>query len=137
MPPQNSLACARGLRQRTARRSAFTLVELMIVVAIIGLLAAMTIGSMVKARKQSQGNRILNDVSQLDDAITQWAIDANKKDGDAIDWTAIPTYLKKPLVMSDILGHPYSWSTVGSNQIGLSWNTKVALTGVGIDWGPY
>jgi prepilin-type N-terminal cleavage/methylation domain-containing protein len=131
------MACARGLRQRTAERTAFTLVELMIVVAIIGLLAAMTIGSMVKARKQSQGNRILNDVSQLDDAITQWAMDANMKDGDAIDWNAVATYLKKPIVFSDILGNPYSWSTVGSNQIGLSWNTKAELAGVGIDWGPY
>ena len=109
----------------------------MIVVVIIGLLAAMTIGSMVKARKQSQGNRILNDVSQLDDAITQWAINANAKDGDAIDWTAVATYLKTPLVMSDVLHNPYSWGAVGNNQIGLSWNTKAELAGVGIDWGPY
>jgi prepilin-type N-terminal cleavage/methylation domain-containing protein len=129
--------CARGLRQRTAERNAFTLVELMIVVAVVGLLAAMTVGSMVKARKQAQGRRIVNDMRELDGAISQWAMDANKKDGDSIDWNAVATYLKKPIVFSDILGNPYSWSTVGSNQIGLSWNTKAELAGVGIDWGPY
>jgi prepilin-type N-terminal cleavage/methylation domain-containing protein len=118
-------------------RTAFTLVEIMIVVAIVGLLATMAIGSMVKARKQSQGNRILNDVSMLDDAITEWAINANAKDGDPIDWTTVATYLKKPIVFSDILGNPYEWNTVGSNQIGLSWNTKAELAGVGIDWGLY
>ena len=129
--------CAPGLRQRTADRHAFTLVEIMIVVAVVGLLAAMMVGSMVKARKQAQGRRIVNDLRELDGAITQWAMDANKKDGDAIDWTAVATYLKKPIVFSDVLHNPYSWSTVGNNQIGLSWNTKSELAGVGIDWGPY
>ncbi len=131
------MAYAPGLRQRTAERNAFTLVELMIVVAVVGLLAAMTVGSMVKARKQAQGRRIVSDLRELDGAITQWAMDANKKDGDSIDWNAVATYLKEPIVFSDILGNPYSWSTVGNNQIGLTWNTKSELAGVGIDWGPY
>jgi len=109
----------------------------MIVVAVIGLLAAMVVNSMVKARKQSEASRVLNDIRELDAAITQWAVDNNKKDGDSIDWNAVGTYLKKKLSMSDIFGYPYGYSTVGSNQISLNWRTKAALTGVNIDWGPY
>lgn len=109
----------------------------MIVVTIIGLLAAMVLNSMVKARKQSEGSRIVNDIREIDAAITQWSVDANKKDGDSIDWNAVATYLKKPLVFSDILGNPYGYSTVGANQISLNWRTKSELGGVGVDWGPY
>ena len=45
-------------------KAAFTLVEIMIVVAIIGLLAALAVPGFVKARKQSQGRRIVNDARQ-------------------------------------------------------------------------
>jgi len=109
----------------------------MIVVAIIGLLVAMLASSLVHARKQSEAARVLNDIRELDSAISQWAIDNNKKDGDAIDWNAVGTYLKKQLVMSDIFGYPYGWSTVGSNQITLNWRTKAALVGANVDWGAY
>lgn len=122
---------------RCLARNAFTLVEIMIVVAIIGLLAALVVRSIAKARKQSEATRVLNDIRELDAAITQWAVDANKKDNDAIDWNAVGTYLKKKLVMSDIFGYPYGWSTVGSNQVTLNWRTKAALAGVNIDWGSY
>ena len=54
-------------------KAAFTLVEIMIVVAIIGLLAALAVPGFVKARKQSQGRRIVNDARQMDAAIDQWA----------------------------------------------------------------
>jgi len=109
----------------------------MVVVAIVGLLAALAIGSMVKARKQAQGRRIVNDIKELDAAITQWAQDTNKKDGDPIDWTAVGTYLKKPVVLIDLLGNPYDYSTVGNNPVVINWHTKSELAGVGIDWGPY
>lgn len=109
----------------------------MIVVAIIGLLAVFVIGSMVKARKQAEGRRIVNDIREIEAAINQWAVDANKKDGDSIDWAGVATYLKKPLSMSDILHNPYDYSTVGNNQIAINWRTRSALAGVGIDWGPY
>jgi type II secretory pathway pseudopilin PulG len=112
-------------------------VELMIVVAVIGLLAALTVGSMAKARKQAQGRRIVNDIRELDAAINQWAVDANMKDGDPIDWTAVGTYLKKPVVLIDLMGNPYDYGAVGNDQIFINWNTKAELAGVGIDWGPY
>jgi len=59
----------------------------MIVVAIIGLLAALAIPGFVKARKQSQGRRILNDARQMDAAIDQWALETGQTDGNAINTT--------------------------------------------------
>jgi len=113
------------------------LVEIMIVVAIIGLLAALAIPAFVKARKQSQGRRVLNDARQLDAAIEQWALNNGKQDGDAIDTTGAQTYLKMPWITSDILNDPYKVTVVGSTQIQIDAATKSALDGAGIDWGAY
>jgi type II secretory pathway pseudopilin PulG len=109
----------------------------MIVVAIIGLLAALAIPSFVKARKQSQGRRILNDVRQMDAAIDQWAMEKTKLDGDAIDTTAAQSYLKFPWSTTDLFGNPYNVTVVGSTQISIDATTKTTLDGVGIDWGKY
>ena len=118
-------------------RSAFTLVEIMIVVAIIGLLAALAIPGFVKARKQSQGRRILNDVRQMDAAIDQWALENGKVDGNAIDTTGAQTYLKTAWKSTDLLGNAYAVTVVGSTQIAVNAATKTSLAGVGIDWGAY
>ena len=118
-------------------RSAFTLVEIMIVVAIIGLLAALAIPGFVKARKQSQGRRILNDCRQMDAAIDQWALETGQTDGNQIYSTSAATYLKTAWKTTDLLGNSYNVTVVGGTQISISGTTKTALTGVGIDWGAY
>jgi prepilin-type N-terminal cleavage/methylation domain-containing protein len=122
-------------------KAAFTLVEIMIVVAIIGLLAALAIPGFVKARKQSQGRRIINDARQIDAAIDQWALEKGKKDNDAIDATAkteIATYLKTgTFPTKDVLNNDWAIGAVGSNQVGIAAATKTALDGVGIDWGTF
>src|ERR1017187_2666384 len=115
----------------------FTLVEIMIVVAIIGLLAALAIPAFGKARKQSQGRRILNDARQMDSAIDQWALETGQTDGNTIDTVAAQTYLKKPWVTTDLLNNAYTGTVIGSTQISVSAVTKPALGGVGIDWGAY
>ena len=118
-------------------KAAFTLVEIMIVVAIIGLLAALAIPGFVKARKQSQGRRILNDVRQMDAAIDQWALENGKTDGQAIFTTSAATYLKTAWATGDILGNQYAVTVVGSTQIAINASSKSSLQGVGIDWGAY
>src|ERR1035437_3753466 len=120
-------------------RSAFTLVEIMIVVAIIGLLAALAIPGFVKARKQSQGRRILNDARQMDAAIDQWALEFGKTDGATVDTSAsgAASYLKTGWKANDILGNAFTLNGVGTNQIRIATATKTALNGVGIDWGAY
>ncbi len=109
----------------------------MIVVAIIGLLAALAIPGFVKARKQSQGRRILNDCRQMDAAINQWALETGQSDGDAIDTTAAQTYLKTVWNPNDLLNNAYAVTVVGGTQISVAAATKTALAGVGIDWGAY
>ena len=122
-----------------SNKAAFTLVEIMIVVAIIGLLAALAIPGFVKARKQSQGRRILNDARQMDAAVDQWALENGRQDGATIDTTAsgAGSYLKTAWTTADQLGNAWSVSTVGTSQVKVSTSTKSALAGVGIDWGAY
>ena len=127
------------MRHNTLKRDnqGFTLVEIMIVVAIIGLLAALAIPGFVKARKQSQGRRILNDCRQMDAAINQWALETGQSDGATIDTAGAQTYLKTPWNTSDLLGNAYGLTVVGGTQIAVNATTKSALNGVGIDWGAY
>jgi prepilin-type N-terminal cleavage/methylation domain-containing protein len=118
-------------------RSAFTLVEIMIVVAIIGLLAALAVPGFMRARKQSQGRRIINDARQMDGAIDQWALEKGASDGSAVNTTEAATYLKRPWPTVDLLGNGYAVTVVGATQITINATSKTALGGVGIDWGPY
>src|SRR5204862_7235237 len=100
-----------------SNKAAFTLVEIMIVVAIIGLLAALAIPGFVKARKQSQGRRILNDCRQMDAAINQWALETGQSDGAVVDTAGAQTYLKTAWNPNDLLGNAFAVTVVGSTQI--------------------
>jgi prepilin-type N-terminal cleavage/methylation domain-containing protein len=75
-------------------RKGFTLVEIMIVVAIIGLLAAIAIPNFLKSRETSRMNACINNLRQIDGAKEQWAIAKKKKEGDAIEATEVWEYIK-------------------------------------------
>jgi prepilin-type N-terminal cleavage/methylation domain-containing protein len=66
------------MKIRTSRKAGFTIVELMIVVAIIGLLAAIAIPSFVRSRSMSQMNACINNLRQIDGAKQRWAMENGK-----------------------------------------------------------
>ena len=71
----------------------FTLVEIMIVVAIIGLLAAIAIPNFVRARTTAQMNACINNLRQIDAAVQQWALENNAGSSTAVTAALITPYL--------------------------------------------
>ena len=120
-------------RTKRAHSSAFTLVEIMIVVAIIALLAAIAVPGFLRARKRSQAAKILNDLRLIDSAVDQYAIETNKQSGNTVavtDWT---NYVKKGSVLyntaADLFGNNYGAQTVDSLP-NVPGSTRTALSDV-------
>jgi prepilin-type N-terminal cleavage/methylation domain-containing protein len=120
----------------------FTLVEIMIVVAIIALLAAIAVPGFLRARKRSQASRILNDLRMIDSAVDQYAIETSRTTGATVntaDWT---NYLKKGSLLynsgASLLGNGYGVQTVDSiPQVPTAdLNTLSDVAGTGF-WSPY
>src|SRR5438132_8685166 len=99
------------LQKLNKNRGGFTLVEIMIVVAIIALLAAIAVPNFLRARKRSQATRILEDLRMLDAAVDQYAIETNKSTGANPAFADLKNYLKAGTVLytsgADLFGNNY------------------------------
>lgn len=96
----------------------FTLVEIMIVVAIIALLASIAVPNFLRARKRSQATYVLEELRLLDSAVDQYAIENNKSSGAHPRFLDLKTYLKTGTQLynsgADLFGNSYGPFTVDS-----------------------
>jgi len=100
------------MKINSSRKSGFTLVEIMIVVAIIGLLAAIAIPNFVRARTTSQVNACINNLRQIDGAKQQWALEKNKTGDDVPTEKDLLPYLKDGVFPTCPDGGTYSINNV-------------------------
>jgi prepilin-type N-terminal cleavage/methylation domain-containing protein len=129
-------------KKLNSRRGAFTLVEIMIVVAIIALLAAIAVPGFLRARKRSQASRILNDLRMIDAAVDQYAIETNRSTGNTVNTTDWTNYLKKGTSLyntgTSLLGSAYGQQTVDTipRVPTTDYNVLSDVAGTGF-WSPY
>ena|SRR5947207_593703 len=82
------------MKIRMPSKAAFTLVEIMIVVAILGVLVAVAIPNFVRARSTSQQNACINNLRQIDGAAQTWALENRKGPTDPYTLDVIKPYVR-------------------------------------------
>ena len=81
-------------RKLNTNPAGFTLVEIMVVVAIVGLLATLAIPSYLRSRKRSEATQVLEDLRLIDSAVDQYSLEFSKVRGSDVEWADIQKYLK-------------------------------------------
>jgi prepilin-type N-terminal cleavage/methylation domain-containing protein len=103
--------CSLELMKTVRRSPGFTLIEIMIVVAIIAMIATIAIPNFLRARKRAQATRMMDDLRLIDNALDRYAADNSKAGGAPASWEDLQPYLKKNIVLYnsngiDLFGNP-------------------------------
>ncbi len=131
-----------NLTSLQSKRRGFTLVEIMIVVAIIALLASIAVPNFLRARKRSQATKVLVDLRLLDDSIDMYAMEYNKTSGSNPSFNDLKSYIKASTNLyntgSDLFGDSYGPFTVDS-VVKIPANAWATLSDVAPQsfWSPY
>ena len=131
------------IQKLQSKRGGFTLVEIMIVVAIIALLAAIAVPNFLRARKRSQATRVLEDLRDLDHALDQYAIDNSKTGGTVASFADVQAYIKAGTVLAitgaDVFGDSYGPNFTVDSVLVVPSGAWTALSDVApaTFWSPY
>src|SRR5262245_6505518 len=96
------------MKLRTNRRGAFTLIEILITVGIIGMLAAIAMPSWVKSREQAQLKGIINNLRMIESSKDAWALEFRKGTGDTPTGPDLTAYLKKNAMPTPLANETYN-----------------------------
>ena len=99
---------------KTSRRDGFTLIEIMIVVAIIGLLAGISTPRYVKSRETSQLSAIINNLRIIEQSKDAWALENRTGTGAAPTDTQLATFLKGNVMPKQVKDETYNINQVGT-----------------------
>lgn len=132
--------------KRINKHEGFSLIEVMVVVAIIGLLAAISVPNVLRSRKRSQAAHVLEDLRMLSSAVDQYALETGRAAGFIVHWSDVQQYIKTDTRLysspgTDTLGNAFGSSGNFSvdEPLKFSRDTFNALSDVATVefWSPY